>query len=117
MSIGALCGGGELGMIISPGGSVVSSPLALGSSPCLSLVSTHQVNEGTVRVAALVVVASRAGPPGSAGRLSVRFFESNGHLSSSSAFVVRSLGSKDVVLWPPSACPVFSFLTAAVFCS
>src|SRR6267142_1511727 len=51
------------------------------------------------------------------GHLSVRFFESNGCLSSSSAFAVRSLGSKDVVLWPPSACPVFSFLTAAVFCS
>jgi len=41
MSIGALCGGGELGMIISLDGGVVSSPLALGSSPCVSLVSTH----------------------------------------------------------------------------
>jgi len=40
MSIGALCGGGKLGMITSPGGSIVSSPLELGSSPCASLVAT-----------------------------------------------------------------------------
>src|SRR6267142_2485077 len=56
-------------------------------------------------------------PFDSNGCLSVCFFESNGRLSSScsSAFAVRSLGSKDVVLWPQSACSVSSFLTAAVF--
>jgi len=67
MSIGALCGGGKLGMITSPGGSVVSSPLELGSSPCASLVTTCRVGEGMVRVAALATVASREGPPSGAG--------------------------------------------------
>src|SRR6266850_6427295 len=51
------------------------------------------------------------------GCLSVCLFESNGCLCSicSGAFAVCSLGSKDVVLWPQSACSVSSFLTAAVF--
>src|SRR6266850_3041542 len=53
---------------------------------------------------------------GSNGHSSVCLFESNGCLSScSSAFVVRSLDSKDDVLWPQSVCSVSSFLTAAVF--
>jgi len=67
MSIGALCSGGKLGMITSPGGSVVSSPLELDSSLFISLVATCQVGEGMVRVAALAAVASGEGPPGGAG--------------------------------------------------
>src|SRR6266850_8547310 len=67
MSIGALWGGGKLGMITSPGGSIVSSPLELGNSPCTSLVATCRVGEGMVRVVAHAAVASGEGPPGSAG--------------------------------------------------
>jgi len=44
MSIGNLCGGGKLGMIVSPGGSVVSWSPVLGNSPCVSLVFRHRVN-------------------------------------------------------------------------
>src|SRR6267142_3030724 len=36
ISIGDLCGGGEEGMIISPGESVVSCLPVLGNSPCVS---------------------------------------------------------------------------------
>src|SRR6267142_603398 len=56
-------------------------------------------------------------PFDSNGRLSVCPFESNGRLCSScsGSFAVRSLGSKDVFLWPQSACSISSFLTAAVF--
>ena len=67
ISIGALCSGGKLGMIISPGGSIISLSLVPGNSPCISLVSTCQAGEGTVRVVALAALASREGPPGSAG--------------------------------------------------
>src|SRR6267142_3631536 len=67
MSMGDLCGGGEEGTIISPGGSVVSWLPAPGNSLCVSRASTCRVNGGTVRVEAPAVSASGAGPPGGAG--------------------------------------------------
>jgi len=66
MSISTLCSGSELGIIISPGGSVVSLPSVMGNSPCISLVFTCRADKGTVRVVALAALASREGPPSSA---------------------------------------------------
>jgi len=40
MSIGDLCGGGKLGMIVISGGSIVSSLLVPGNSSCISLATT-----------------------------------------------------------------------------
>ena len=65
MSIGALCG--ELGMMVTPGGSASSWFPRWGNSPSASLASRPRIGGCMVRVVALVVAASGGGPPSSAG--------------------------------------------------
>jgi hypothetical protein len=59
MSIGA-CAVGELRTIVNPGGSIVSWPPKLGSSPCTSLVATCP-GIGTEMVAVPVALDSAVG--------------------------------------------------------